>query len=46
MEDRDELREKLGLNDSAPVQFVRFVGNAAQRQFRPVATAPPSRSAA
>ena len=27
------LREKLGLNDSAPVQFVRFVVNAAHGNF-------------
>ena len=33
MEDRAALREKLGLNDSAPVQFVRFVVNAAHGTF-------------
>ena len=33
MEDRAALREKLGLNDSAPVQFVRFVVNAAHGNF-------------
>lgn len=31
--DRAELRERLGLNDPIPVQFVRFVGNAAQGEF-------------
>jgi peptide/nickel transport system permease protein len=30
---RDELRERLGLNDPAPVQFLRFLANAAQGQF-------------
>ena len=33
--EREALREKLGLNDPAPVQFLRFIGNAAQRQVRP-----------
>ncbi len=33
MEEREQLREKLGLNDSAPVQFLRFIGNAAQGKF-------------
>jgi len=33
MEERAELREKLGLNDPAPLQFVRFIGNAAQGKF-------------
>jgi peptide/nickel transport system permease protein len=33
MEDRAALREKLGLNDSAPVQFMRFVSNAARGNF-------------
>ena len=31
--DRDLLREKLGLNDPMPVQYARFVVNAAQGQF-------------
>ena len=30
MEQRDELRTKLGLNDPAPVQFFRFLSNAAR----------------
>src|SRR4029450_2011648 len=33
MEDRALLREKLGLNDSPPVQFLRFVSNAARGNF-------------
>jgi peptide/nickel transport system permease protein len=33
MEDRALLREKLGLNDSPPVQFMRFVSNAARGNF-------------
>jgi peptide/nickel transport system permease protein len=33
MEDRALLREKLGLNDSPPVQFMRFVVNAARGNF-------------
>ena len=33
MEEREQLRERLGLNDSAPVQFARFIGNAAQGKF-------------
>lgn len=43
--DRQELREQLGLNDPAPVQFGRFLLNAAEGNFglsyrlkRPVAT--------
>ncbi len=32
-EDRQALRERLGLNDPAPVQFVRFVGNALTGDF-------------
>ena len=32
-EQRDALRERLGLNDPIPIQFVNFVGNAAQFQF-------------
>ena len=35
MEDRAMLREKLGLNDSPPVQFLRFVVERRARQFRP-----------
>ena len=31
--DRAELREQLGLNDPAPVQFVRFLANAAEGNF-------------
>jgi len=44
MAERDKLRADLGLNDPMPVQFLRFIGNAAQgefgmsyRQGRPVA---------
>jgi peptide/nickel transport system permease protein len=33
LEQREELRERLGLNDSFPVQFARFVGNAVQLNF-------------
>ncbi|MQX37151.1 ABC transporter permease [Roseospira navarrensis] len=33
MEDRAQLREDLGLNDPFPVQFARFVVNAAQADF-------------
>ena len=33
MEDRAALREKLGLNDSPPVQFLRFISNAARGNF-------------
>jgi len=33
LEQREELRERLGLNDSFPVQFARFVGNAVQLEF-------------
>jgi peptide/nickel transport system permease protein len=32
-QDRDKLRQELGLNDPAIVQFARFVGNAARGQF-------------
>ncbi|MEQ8734096.1 MAG: ABC transporter permease [Rhodospirillaceae bacterium] len=32
-EDRQALRDRLGLNDPAPVQFVRFVGNALTGEF-------------
>ena len=33
MEDRAMLREKLGLNDPPPVQFLRFISNAARGNF-------------
>src|SRR3981189_2326159 len=33
MEQRDELRTKLGLNDPAPIQFARFIYNAARGNF-------------
>jgi peptide/nickel transport system permease protein len=33
MEEREALREKLGLNDPAPIQFLRFIGNAMQGKF-------------
>jgi len=33
MEERDALREKLGLNDPAPVQFFHFIANAARGNF-------------
>src|SRR5438876_9797483 len=33
MEEREQLRERLGLNDSPPVQFLRFIGNTAQGKF-------------
>lgn len=33
LEDRQALRDRLGLNDPAPVQFVRFVGNALTGDF-------------
>ena len=33
IEDRQALRDRLGLNDPAPVQFVRFVGNALTGNF-------------
>jgi len=33
IEDRERLREQLGLNDPAIVQFARFVGNAVQGDF-------------
>jgi peptide/nickel transport system permease protein len=32
-EDRQELREQLGLTDPVPVQFARFVADAAQGEF-------------
>ena len=31
--ERDDLRERLGLNRSPPMQFVAFVGNAARGEF-------------
>ena len=31
--DRDSLRERLGLNDGLPTQYVRFVARAAQGNF-------------
>jgi peptide/nickel transport system permease protein len=33
MEERNELRQKLGLNDPAPLQFARFMANAVQGKF-------------
>jgi peptide/nickel transport system permease protein len=33
MEEREALREKLGLTDPAPIQFLRFIGNAIQGKF-------------
>ncbi len=33
IEERAQLREKLGLNDATPIQFARFIGNAAQGKF-------------
>ncbi len=33
MEEREALRSKLGLNDPAPIQFIRFIGNAVQGKF-------------
>ena len=32
-QDREALRERLGLNDAIPVQFARFIGNAVQGDF-------------
>ena len=31
--EREALRERLGLNDSPAIQFLRFIGNAAQGKF-------------
>lgn len=31
--EREALRQKLGLNDPAPIQFIHFIANAAQGQF-------------
>jgi peptide/nickel transport system permease protein len=33
VEEREALREKLGLSDPAPIQFLRFIGNAVQGRF-------------
>ena len=33
LQEREVLRERLGLNDPAPVQFFRFLTNAAQGKF-------------
>ncbi len=33
MQEREQLRERLGLNDPAPVQFMHFLANAAQGKF-------------
>ena len=33
VEDRENLRERLGLNDAIPIQFFRFVSNAMQGDF-------------
>jgi peptide/nickel transport system permease protein len=33
LQEKEELRAKLGLNDPAPLQFVRFIANAAQGKF-------------
>jgi peptide/nickel transport system permease protein len=33
LQDRQELSERLGLNDPWPMQFARFIGNAAQGEF-------------
>ncbi|MBU3732254.1 MAG: ABC transporter permease [Beijerinckiaceae bacterium] len=33
LQDREELAERLGLNDPWPVQFGRFIGNAARGEF-------------
>jgi peptide/nickel transport system permease protein len=33
IEQREALRERLGLNDPIPVQFARWVGNAVQGEF-------------
>ena len=33
LQDREELAERLGLNDPWPVQFGRFISNAAQGEF-------------
>ncbi len=33
MQEREQLRERLGLNDPAPIQFMHFLANAAQGKF-------------
>ncbi len=33
LQDRDELTERLGLNDAVPLQFARFLGNAVRFDF-------------
>jgi peptide/nickel transport system permease protein len=33
VEEREALREKLGLTEPAPIQFLRFIGNAVQGKF-------------
>ncbi|MDX1431307.1 MAG: ABC transporter permease [Gammaproteobacteria bacterium] len=33
IEQREKLREKLGLGDPIPVQFARYIGNAAKGEF-------------
>ncbi len=33
LEDQEVMRERLGLNDPAAIQFLRFVGNAMQGEF-------------
>ena len=33
MEKREEIREKLGLNDPVYTQFFRFVGNSSKGEF-------------
>ena len=33
MQEREALRESLGLNDPPPIQFLHFIGNAARGQF-------------
>lgn len=33
LEDQEIMRERLGLNDSVVVQFLRFIGNAMQGEF-------------
>ena len=34
IEQRENLRERLGLNDPVPVQFMQYVGNALQGEDR------------
>lgn len=33
LQDREQLRENLGLNDPVPLQFARYVGNTARGKF-------------